>query len=131
MVMTAPPEWQALPSFAFGDSPALADELLALVLAGGKTPTCWDAREGAKGTAPGMRMVVLDSAGVPRAVLETVALEKARFDAVEADFAFAEGEGDRSLAPWRADHQRYFARNGHFAPDMLLYCERFRLVATL
>jgi uncharacterized protein YhfF len=32
-----------LESFAFGDSPALADELLALVLAGKKTATCWAA----------------------------------------------------------------------------------------
>jgi uncharacterized protein YhfF len=32
-----------LKTFAFGDSPALADELLALVLAGKKTATCWAA----------------------------------------------------------------------------------------
>ena len=35
-----------LETFAFGDSPALADELLALVLAGKKTATCWAASEG-------------------------------------------------------------------------------------
>ena len=32
-----------LPSFAFGDSPAMADELLHLVLNGRKTATCWAA----------------------------------------------------------------------------------------
>ena len=37
----------------FGDSPALADELLALVLAGKKTATCWAASEGGKGVEIG------------------------------------------------------------------------------
>jgi len=32
---------------------------------------------------------------------------------------------------WRAAHQRYFARLGQFAPDMMLYGERFRLVTLL
>ena len=40
----------------------------------------------------------------------------------------AEGEGDSCLEDWRAGHRRYFTRNGGFAPDMMLWCERFRLV---
>jgi len=39
-----------LDSFAFGDTPELANELLALVLAGKKTATCWAASEGLKGS---------------------------------------------------------------------------------
>ena len=35
-----PAQYQDLPRWAFGDNPALADELLALVLAGKKTATC-------------------------------------------------------------------------------------------
>ncbi len=46
-------------------------------------------------------------------------------------FAADEGEGDRSLAYWRRAHTNYFTRRGEFAPDMALYCERFRLVETL
>ena len=34
-------------------------------------------------------------------------------------------------ASWRDAHQRYFTRNGGFAPDMLLNCERFRLVEVI
>jgi uncharacterized protein YhfF len=54
-----------------------------------------------------------------------------RFDEVDAAFAHDEGEGDRSLAYWRQAHEVYFRRLGCFAPDMLLYCERFRLLARL
>jgi uncharacterized protein YhfF len=42
--------WSKLDQFPFGDGPELADELLALILAGKKTATCWSATEGAKGT---------------------------------------------------------------------------------
>ena len=52
-----------LESFAFGDSPELADELLALVLIGRKTATCWPAREGDKGVAVGKRWIVKDGQG--------------------------------------------------------------------
>jgi hypothetical protein len=33
-----------------------------------------------------------------------------------------------NLSGWRRDHQAYFERNGGFDPEMLLVCERFRLV---
>lgn len=131
-----PIDWATLPSFAFGDAatpadPALADALLALVLAGTKTATCWDARDGLKGSAVGDCWVVLDGTRTPRAVLRTVALEKCRFDQVSAEFAWLEGEDDRSLAAWRDGHRQFFEGDGHFAPDMWLWCERFELVAAL
>ena len=117
--------------WAFGDGPALADALLSLVLAGVKTATCWDAREGDKGSVVGKRSTIVDGAGTPRAVVETVELTLCAFDAVDADFAHAEGEGDRSLAGWRRAHRVYFERQGYFADDMTLWCERFRLVERL
>jgi uncharacterized protein YhfF len=76
-------------------------------------------------------MVMLDGAGIPRAILETEELIQKRFDEVDATFAFDEGEGDRTLAYWRASHQRYFERRVIFSPDMLLFCERFRLIERL
>ncbi len=128
--MTPPDEWAGLTRFSFGDSPALADELLALVLAGRKTATCSAAVDGPLSTV-GELAVVLDGAGVPAAVIETVEYTQRHFDQVDAAFAHDEGEGDRSLAHWRQAHERYFRRLGRFAPDMMLYCERFRLVARL
>jgi len=72
-----------LESFAFGDSPALADELLELVLAGTKTATCWAASEGLKGVEVGKRWIVNDGQGRPRAVVETVELTRRRFEDVD------------------------------------------------
>lgn len=123
-------EWRALETFQFGDSPTLADELLALVLAGRKTATCWPVRDGQQ-THVGKRMVALDGQGRPRALLETLELSQRRFDEVDASFAFDEGEGDRSLAYWRDVHRDCFTRIDRYAPAMPLWCERFRLVAVI
>jgi uncharacterized protein YhfF len=120
-----------LESFAFGDSPALADELLALVLAGKKTATCWATSEGLKGVEIGKRWIVKDGQGRARAVLETVEVTRRRFADVDAAFAHDEGEGDRSLAYWRRAHTDYFTRRGEFQPGIEVYCERFRLVEAL
>ena len=121
-------------TFAFGDSPELKDELLALVLAGRKTATCGALRDfGDHEPVPevGRRDVVLDGQGRRAAVIETVSVEFRRFDEVDAAFAAAEGEGDLSYDYWRQANEAYFARNGGFSPDMILVCERFRLVETL
>jgi uncharacterized protein YhfF len=123
-------DWRSLEQFSFGDSPRLAQELVELVLVGRKRATCWAASEGPK-TQVGKQWVVLDGFGVPIAVIETVELTQRRFDEVDAAFAYEEGEGDRTLASWRRAHRNYFGRQGTFAPDMLLYCERFRLLARL
>jgi uncharacterized protein YhfF len=120
-------EWRDLESFSFGDSPALADELAALVLAGLKRATCWAASDGML-TEVGKRMVMLDGSGRPLAVLETVELVRRPFNEVDAAFAYDEGEDDRSLAFWERAHRAYFGRRGQFAEGMLLYCERFRVV---
>ena len=122
-------------TFSFGDSPEMADELLALVLAGAKTATCGalaDYGEGGEAMpVVGRRDVVLDGKGRRAAVIETLEIEMRRFDEVDERFARDEGEGDRTLAWWRDAHRGYFERNGGFSPDMQLVCERFRLVEKL
>ncbi|OAF05868.1 ASCH domain-containing protein [Bradyrhizobium centrolobii] len=122
-----PERYRHLRTFAFGDSPALADELLELVVKGIKVATCSTEDEPNTST-PGERWVVLDGRGEPRCVIETTEVTYRRFNEVEADFAFDEGEGDRSLAYWRNAHRAYFGRLGRFSDDMMLMCERFRLV---
>ena len=123
--------WNGLDAHMFGDGPELADELLALILAGKKTASCWAAAEGLKGAVVGKPFAVKDGAGVVRCVLETIELTQRRYCDVDAAFAFEEGEDDRTLASWRDGHRAYFTRNGGFAPDMLLWCERFRLVEVI
>ena len=77
-------EWRrelALPdldSFAFGDTPELANELLALVLAGKKTATCWAVSGGLNGVEVGKRWIVNDVEGRPRAIIETIELTRRR-----------------------------------------------------
>lgn len=129
--MTEVADWRLLPRFPFGDGPELADELLHLILSGKKRATCWSAAEGDKGTVVGGSWVVDDGDGRPRAVLRTTELDQQRFHQVDENFAAAEGEGDLSLAYWREAHRDYFTKNGGFSSDMLLYCERFELVAVL
>jgi uncharacterized protein YhfF len=130
MVEKGDEAWRSLDQFSFGDSPELADELAELVLAGKKRATCSAASDGPS-TEIGKRMVMLDGAGRPRAIVETVELAQRRFDEVDEAFAFDEGEDDRTLASWRKAHRNYFGRQGTYAPDMLLYCERFRLVTRI
>ena len=119
--------------FSFGDSPELADSLLALVLAGDKTATCGALRDYGAGGEPmpdvGRRDIVLNGAGEEACVIETLSVETRRFDAITPDFTDREGEGD--YAAWREGHEAYFARNGGFSPDMDIVCETFRLVTVL
>jgi uncharacterized protein YhfF len=122
---------------SFGDNPALADELAALVMAGAKTATCsalweWEA-EGQALPPVGLHTIVLDGQGVPVCIIETTEVTVRAYEQVDAQFAWEEGEGDRSLDYWRAAHWSYFTRTlpriGRTpAPDMPLVCERFRLV---
>ncbi|GED10644.1 ASCH domain-containing protein [Cellulosimicrobium cellulans] len=125
---TVPP-----PAWSFGDNPELADGLLAAVLSGEKTATSsalWEYEDsGEPVPRVGELSILLDGDGHPRALVRTTSVEIVAFDDVDDDFARAEGEDDRSLASWRAEHEKYFRRvlEREFAPDMPLVCERFEL----
>jgi uncharacterized protein YhfF len=122
-----PEKYKNLRSFAFGDSPDLADELLELVLKRVKTATC-STEDEPNLSKPGECWIVLDGRGQPRCVIESTEVSYRRYADVDAAFASDEGEGDRSLAYWREAHRQYFGRQGKFSEDMMLMCERFRLV---
>jgi uncharacterized protein YhfF len=132
--MTVPPEYKGLSAYPFGDGPQLSDELLALVLEGKKTATCGALWQYAAEKWPlpevGGRWIVLDGRGKPRCVVETTESSVKRFDEVDEKFAYDEGEDDRTYASWRHAHENYFTRQGKFSPDMLVVCERFKLIAT-
>jgi len=121
----------------FGDSPELADELGQLVLSGVKTGTSsalweWEA-EGNLLPQPGHMTVVLDGQKRPICIIETTQVWVCRFNNVDDEFAYSEGEGDLSLEYWRKAHTRYFSRvlpkiNKEFSEDMPVVCERFKVV---
>ena len=122
-----PEQYRSLRTFSYGDSPALADRLLDLVVQGVKTATC-STEDEPNTSSPGEHWIVLDGSGRPRCVIETTEVTYRRYNEVDAQFAYDEGEGDRSLAYWREAHRNYFTRLGRFSDDMMLMCERFRLV---
>jgi uncharacterized protein YhfF len=126
-VSAVPAKYQGLRSFAFGDGPRLADELLDLVIRGLKTATC-STEDEPNTSKPGECWIVLDGRGEPACVIETTEVTYRRYNEVDAAFAYEEGEGDRSLAYWREAHRNYFGRQGKFRENMMLMCERFRLV---
>ena len=117
-------------TFMFGDGPELSTVLLSLVRDGRKTATCgalrdFDASEPMP--AVGRLDIALEWDGRPALVIETVEVTEQRFCDVGADFALAEGENE-TLAGWQRDHRAYFERNGGWDPEMMLVCERFRMV---
>jgi len=114
----------------FGGPPEEADALLALVLEGRKTATCWAACHGQRSHV-GRRMILVDSQQRPRAIVETVFLERRRYADIDQTWAREEGEGDLSLGHWRRVHCQFFEREGVFTEDMDLWCERFRVVELL
>ncbi|MCY7394697.1 MAG: ASCH domain-containing protein [Nocardioides sp.] len=125
--MVPPPTW------SFGAGPEQADALLALVLQGQKTATASARADYDAADEPlpevGTLGIVLDGAGRPRALLETTDVSVVAFDQVPDEHAHAEGEGDRTLAHWRAVHERFFLEGGHdVGPDLLVVLERFRVL---
>lgn len=122
---------------SFGDSPQMADELVALVLDGTKTASCssrwqWD-YDNEEPLAPGTLAVITDGDNQPRCILETTEATEMPFDAVDAQFAADEGEGDRSYGYWRTAHIGFFSRTlprigREFDEMMPVVCERFRVL---
>jgi uncharacterized protein YhfF len=121
----------------FGDNPKLANELGDLILSGAKTATCSALREyqAEQASIPiiGTLTIVLDGAENPLCIIETTDVQLCSFIEVDAQFAYEEGEGDRTLRDWRQEHWKYFSRvlpklGESPSLEMLLVCERFRVV---
>lgn len=117
------------PTWSFGESPELADRLLALVLDGTKTATASLASDYAAEDEPlpepGTLGIVTDGAGTPRALVATTAVRVVPFAEVDEEHARLEGEGDRSLASWRVDHARFFGISADEVPGPDVVLERF------
>jgi uncharacterized protein YhfF len=127
----------AYQAWHFGDSAELAHELVELVLHGPKRATTslsW-AIERRPDPAPVLHgyNLLCELDGTPRCVVRTVSIEVRAFKDVDAQYAWDEGEGDRTLDSWRADHWEYFTREcatlGREATeDMRVIMERFELL---
>jgi uncharacterized protein YhfF len=121
----------------YGDSRELADELLALVIAGGKRATAGlvdDFRlEGQLLPRVGGHWIACDGSGAPRVIQRSIELRLGVLESVDDAFAWDEGEDDRTRADWLAGHRRYFtrtlaARGDEFDEAQLVVFERFIVV---
>lgn len=98
----------------FGDSVELADELIELVLIGQKRATASSVtefeHEGWALPQVGDRWIACDGTGRPRAIIETVEVRRGPLSSVDDQFAWDEGEGDRTRDDWLRGHTTYFNR---------------------
>lgn len=121
--------------FAFGDSPEMADELLALVLCGKKTATVSVVLESDQKPNVGDLSLVLDGRGNPACVIKTVHLEMVKFCDLTWDMVKLEGE-DETFEQWKAGNIRYWtrdaARRGYtFTDQTPITFERFEVVEVM
>ncbi len=130
-------ETELISAFAFGDSPAMADELGELVLHGPKRATAGllleYERDGEALPLEGDCSIVVDGRGQPMCVIQTTGVEVKPLDQVDAAFAWDEGEGDRTLDWWLQAHHRFFTRQCErlgvpFRDDLDVVLERFAVV---
>jgi len=121
----------------FSDNSESARELAELVMIGRKTATASlkavNEIEPEKAPIDGGYSVVTSFESEPLCVLQTTEIRHLPFKEVDAEFAFDEGEGDRTLEDWRQAHRDYFSREApryglEFDEISIVCCERFRLL---
>ncbi|MGC4880375.1 ASCH domain-containing protein [Micromonospora sp. DT43] len=131
-----------LPVMEFGFPGPLRDTLVAAIRSGAKTSTSalLLGYEHANEPLPevGQRSAVVDSDGRRVAVIEVTEVRVVRLADVDLEHALAEGEGDESVAQWRAGHESFWhsaevrAELGDTGftvdDDTLVVTKRFRLL---
>jgi len=120
----------------------LRDQLVAAIIAGGKTTTTGlladyelDAEPLPR---PGDRQVVIDSAGIPVTLIEIAGVRVVRVGDIDIAHAIGEGEGYTSVAEWRSGHERFWHSREYreyrgdpaftVNDDTLAVAEQFRVV---
>ena len=121
----------------FGNTSEMARRLGELVLKGDKraTTTLLESAKVYPEYAPvaGDYSIVTDFEGAPMCIIQMTGIRTLPFDEVDAEYAFVEGEGDKSLEYWRQGHHRFFtidaAENGvEFNEKSLVICQTFKLL---
>jgi len=124
-------------AFQFGDDAALADKLLGLVIRGPKRATADTVAglEAGGGKLPerGDLWVACRGGGSPSVVIESTDVRVGPLSSVDEQFAWDEGEGDRTRADWLRIHTGAFARSYErlgleMHADIAVIFERFRVL---
>ncbi|MDO5545028.1 MAG: ASCH domain-containing protein [Eubacteriales bacterium] len=118
--------------------PEQADEILSSLLRGDKRATtglkCLYEIENEPLPQVGQCSVILDSHGLPHCITRITKVEITKFREISEEYAFIEGEGDKSLAYWKDAHREVFSRECRedagieFSEDMECVCEYFEVV---
>lgn len=116
----------------------LRDRLVTAILSGAKTTTTGLVLDNEPLPEVGQLLAVVDSADRRVAAIELTQVRVIRLAEVDVQHAVDEGEGDESVAQWRAGHEEFWhsaevrAELGdpHFTvnDDTLVLAQRFRLV---
>ncbi len=121
----------------FGDSPEMADELGALIINGPKRATAGLYRDFESDLTAlpnvGGHVVVIDGRWQPLCIFQTTDVRVGPLSSVDDQFAWDEGEGDRSRAWWLQAHTNFFTRQAKnegflFSSDIATVFERFKVV---
>ncbi len=77
--------------------------------------------------------IITNYYGNPFAIIENTLIEFSPFNKVSAEFAFKEGEGDKTLNDWKRTHKEFFNNelkkyNIEFDDSMLVVLEHFKVV---
>lgn len=121
-------------AWAYGDDP---DKLAELTANGIKTATCsayyWYETEGEKMPKAGEYSVILNSKDEAVCITKATKVYVEQFKNISSEYAYKEGEGDRSLEYWTNVHKDFFTKElaevgAAFDENMKLVCEEFEVV---
>jgi uncharacterized protein YhfF len=121
----------------FADSAELAHELIELVVHADKRATAglgfMHDKHPELAPVLGGYNVLTEFDGTPRAVTRTTYVARLAFEDVDAQFAWDEGEDERTLESWRQGHWNYFshecaAMGVEPSQQMPVVLERFELL---
>ncbi len=125
------------PAEYFGDTAETADVLIEAVLDGPKRATAALVAEFADGAEElpriGSHWIACDGRGAPRAVIRSIELRVGPVHSVDEQFAWDEGEGERTRDWWLTEHGRYWQRacasmGMEYTEELEAVFERFHVV---
>jgi uncharacterized protein YhfF/enamine deaminase RidA (YjgF/YER057c/UK114 family) len=124
-------------AWSFGAGKEMADELLALVMAGTKRATASSLEgllvEGEQVPRRGQHSVILNGDGHARCIIRTGEVTVGALGEVTSAFARREGEGDGSREYWLEGHRRFFGAEHRqlglpFSDEIPVVFEEFEIV---
>lgn len=126
-------------SFCFCDNKKDADECAELVIKKIKQATSPSFWSFSKNNEPLPKIddlsIVTNWDNKPKAIIKTTKIEIVKFKNITADYAFIEGEGDKSLEYWKKVHWNYYKKemkefNEYPNEEMDIVCEYFETIWT-